>query len=236
MGFFHSAFLELATAPTTARGSAILPAPPGIFLPIQTDVTPRSSAIYMKPAVHDFSQEAIGFFTSIRVPAALIAGSSLGALFVMMRTATQPEKAACKRNLITVFIYHTLSLLSLLLSLNVIVTATSASNTLLIQNVNPLARSAYEVLMREMKFEYLTTRWSFYASLLCFLKAVLFRALLGFDLLRKDRLRPALLVTFSVTSLFAHVLHVSGLASTTFMFPFMPLTYSIFSFPMPDCQ
>jgi hypothetical protein len=210
MGLFRSVLIQLATAPTTARGSAQCAAPTSIFLPLQTDLTTRSSAIYMRPGVHDFSREAIGFFTSIRIPAALIAGSSLGALFVMIRSTTQPDKESYKRNVITIWIYHALSLLSLLLSLNVIVTATSASNTMLIQNVNPLAQSAYHVLMREMKFEYLTTRWSFYAALLCFLKAVLFRALLEFDLLRKDRLRPALLVTFSVASFFAHVLHVSG--------------------------
>lgn len=243
MGFFHSAFIQLTTAPMTGRGGSKLASPTNVFLPIQSEKVVMSSAIHMRPGLHDFSQEAIGFFTSIRIPAALIAGSSLGALFVMIANATRPEKEATKRNLITIFVYHTLSLLSLLLSLNVIVTATSASNTMLIQNVNPMAKSAYEVLIREMKFEYLTTRWSFYASLLCFLKAVLFRTLLEFDLLRKERLRPALLVTFSVTSLFAHILHVSSHASpahipTTFKFLSVqvPPTNSPSPHPNPDCK
>lgn len=169
----------------------------------------ESTALFVKPALSDFTQEAIGFFTSIRIPAALIAGSSLGALFVMIQRANRPDQENSRRNLIAVFFYHALSLLSLLLSLNVIVTATSASNTMLIATCNPLAESAYNVLIGEMKFEYLTTRWSFYASLICFLKAVLLRTLLEFDLLRRKRLRPALVVVFSVTTFVAHILHVS---------------------------
>lgn len=204
---FRSAFINLAQASKNISGP---------LFPIKTQSIGPSAAstmLHVKPILKDFSAETIGFFTSIRIPAALIAGSSLGAMFVMLQQHRKEDSITKKRTMIVIFVYHALILFSLLLSLNVIATATSASNSMLIANNirNTVAGSPYEVLIREMNFEYLTTRWSFYTSLLCFLKAVLCRGLIEFDLLKRERIKPALLLTFSVTTLSSHILHVSSL-------------------------
>lgn len=177
---------------------------------VPSAATLSTTSLYSKQILLDHSKDAIQFFTSIRIPAALIAGSSLGALFVLVDRSSHPEREKSKRELSVLFVYHLLAMISLVLSLNVIVTATSASNTMLIRNYNPAAASAYEFMMAEVPFEYLTTRWSFYTALICFLKAVMCRALLEFDILRKDRLRSALLVVSSMTGFASHVLHVSS--------------------------
>ena len=126
----------------------------------------------------------------------------------MVKKFDDPEQTNSKRRATVLFAYHALALVSLLLSLNVIVVATSASNTLLIGTHNPMATSAYEFLKREIQYEYIMTRWSFYASIICFLKAVGCRALIEFNLMRKERIRSALLVVFSMSTLIAHVLHI----------------------------
>jgi hypothetical protein len=167
-----------------------------------------STALSMAVPLADYSDVAVQFFTSIRTPAALIAGSSLGAFFIMVKQMQDPEQGKSKFRVVVLLMYHILSLSSLLLSLNVIVISTSASNTLLIADYNPMATSAYEFLTREIKYEYITTRWCFYASIICFLKAIACRALLEFDLLRKQRIRSAMLVVFTMTAFIAHVLHI----------------------------
>lgn len=155
----------------------------------------------------DYTSTAIAYFTSIRVPAALIAGSSLVALFTLADQARLGRKGAkSRRQGIVLLAYHILALFSLLLSLNVIVTATATSNFLLLGTSNPLAASAYHFLKREVEYEFALTRVSFHVGMLSFLGCIACRALLEFDLLRKGRLQPALLVVFSMSSLFFHLL------------------------------
>ena len=160
------------------------------------------------PVLSNYSSIAVNYFTSTRVPAALIAGSSLGALFIMVKKTQDPEQRNSKLRLSVLFLYHFLSMASLCLSLNVIVTATTASNSLLIGEHNPMAASALEFLRREVDYEYLTTKWCFYVSIVCFLNAVACRALIEFDFLRKGRIRSACLVICSILALVGHVLHL----------------------------
>jgi hypothetical protein len=203
-----TAFALLASAPKSkVPFSSFLGSSP-LKIPSTTIIRSSTCLAMAGPKLEDYSVEAIQFFTSIRVPSALVAGSSLGAFFIMTNRMSKPEQEKSKGQLAVMFLYHLFSLASLLLSLSVIVTSTSASNVLLISDINPMASSAYELLMREVKYEYLTTRWSFYAAIICFLKAVAFRALIEFNLMRKDRIRSALLVSFSMTGLISHVLHM----------------------------
>lgn len=210
MGFVGSSFTVL-TSTSKARmstvshfsGSSWAPGTPSAYT--QPSLSMKSASV-----LADHSGAAMKFFTSIRIPSALIAGSSLGALFIMVKAvnsrAEQEKESRLRKSLL--FVYHALSLTSLLLSLNVIVVATSAFNTLLIGNLDPMATSPYEFLRREFFYEYVMTRWSFFTAIICFTKAVGCRALLEFDLLRKERIRPAMLVIFSMTALVAHIFHI----------------------------
>jgi hypothetical protein len=184
---------------------------PGLKNLMAPQVSNRSSTnLFMAvgPVLSNYSSIAVQYFTSTRVPAALIAGSSLGALFIMVKKTKDPEQRNSKLRLSILFLYHFLSLASLCLSLNVIVTATTASNSLLIGEHNPMAASALEFLRREVDYEYLMTKWCFYVSIVCFLNAVACRALIEFDFLRKERIRSACLVVFSILALVGHVLHL----------------------------
>jgi hypothetical protein len=156
----------------------------------------------------DYTSTAIQYFTSTRIPAALIAGSSLAALFSLAdQVRLGPPGARTRLEGATLLVYHVLALTSLLLSLNVIVIATASSNYLLLgsEKLNPLAVSAYQFLKREMVYEFAMARWSFYTGLFSFLGCISTRALLEFDLLRKERIRSALLVLFAMSSLFFHL-------------------------------
>jgi hypothetical protein len=212
---FTSTFALLTSAPQSRvpvshfLGSSTLGVP-STYSPSTSLSMSISMSMSAAPALADYTSAAMQFFTSVRTPAALIAGSSLGAFFIMVKTMSDPvqkRKSNVRANVL--FLYRALTLTSLLLSLNVIVVTTSASNFLLIgDKINPMATSAYELLKREVFYEYVMTRWSFYASIICFLKAVGCRALIEFDLLKKERIRPAMLVIFSVWALIAHVLHI----------------------------
>jgi hypothetical protein len=154
----------------------------------------------------DYTSTAITFFTSTRVPAALIAGSSLAALFTLSARARLGRAGTTSRlQGIVLLVYHILALMALLLSLNVIVCATATSNALLLGSDNPMATSAYAFLIRELKYEFALTRWSFLTGMFSFLGCIGCRALIEFDLLKKERTRSALVVVFSFLSLFFHL-------------------------------
>jgi hypothetical protein len=168
----------------------------------------RKAAVSAAVAVaKDHSNDAINFFTSIRIPAALIAGSSLAALF-SLASKTKDTQANSRTQLesIVLIAYHILALASLLLSMNVVVTATAAASTIMFGTENAMATSAFELMKREYEFEFQMTRWSFFAGMFAFLGCVAARALIEFELLHKTRLRSALLVLSSVGALFFHLL------------------------------
>jgi len=165
-------------------------------------------------ALADYSGTAISYFSSIRIPAALIAGSSLAALFSLtdeIQDDKLPERSVIES--VTLIAYHILALSSLLLSLNVVVTSTAAANSILLapaaaaSNSSPLlATSAYAFLRQHYEFEFLMTRWGFYTALFSFLGSVATRCLLEFQLLSRRRICSALLVVFAVSTLFFHLL------------------------------
>jgi hypothetical protein len=166
-----------------------------------------SSASLNPTGMADYTSTAITYFTSIRTPAALITGSALAALFSLAGQARLGRKGATSRlQGFVLLAYHILALVALVLSLNVVVTATATSNFLLLGTKNPMASSAFEFMKREVEYEFLLTRWSFPTGMLSFLGCIGCRCLLEFDLLKKERLRSALLVIFSMSSLFFHLL------------------------------
>ena len=189
-----------------------LPAPFVLSRSVSSTTTASigSSSLTMaaSPQLIHCSETAIKFFTDIRTPAALIAGSALGAFFIMVNRVKDKEQRKSKIRFSVIFIYHVLSLLALCLSLNTIVVATAASNSLLVGEYNPLAVSVYEFLKREFLYEYILIKWCFSISIICFLQAVACRALIEFDFLRKDRIHSSIFVLLSFTGLIAHCLHM----------------------------
>lgn len=155
--------------------------------------------------LEDFSSLASSYFTSVRVPAALIAGSSLAALFSMVDEARGIQKKRTRRLPRTILlIYHILALISMLLGLNVVVTATATANNILLGCPNPYATSPFDLLNREFPYEFHFTRWSFFVSLLSFVACVMCRTLLEFNLLA--RTRAAVMVSSCFGTLFFHLL------------------------------
>jgi len=171
--------------------------------PVALSSVSSSTALFMVAA--DFAATGVTFFTSIRIPAALIAGSA-GGLFFIKLNQNKDHQSKLQKSLL--FFYHTVSLMALLLALNVIVLSTSAGNNLLLGQRNTVANSVYDFLQREIKYEYVLTRWSFYASILSFLQAVGSRALIEFDLLKREKLRSGMIVFFTMAAMISHVLHL----------------------------
>jgi hypothetical protein len=155
--------------------------------------------------VKDCSGDAIKFFTEIRIPAAFLLGSSLVLVFAMTNRAKDSNlKNNSTLENAVLLLYHVMSLVSFLLSLNVVLSSTAATITLLMGVENPLARSTYELLYRELNFEFLMTRFSFYVSMYTFLGAITLRSLIDFELLSKKRIRSTLMLLLSIASLVFH--------------------------------
>lgn len=160
----------------------------------------------------DCSATAISFFTSIRIPAALIAGSSLATMFTYTDDNDDDNEAKPPTRLQNrvMVLYHLMALLGFLLSLNVVLTATSTSTALLLGMRNPMAHSTYQLLRREMDYAFTTTRWSFFMAIFSFLTSVTGRVLVEFRLLRRKRFRTASLVICAITSFMLHLLSVAN--------------------------
>lgn len=135
----------------------------------------------------DYSGAAAEYFSSIRTPASLVLGASLGALFVndLSDTETILEKSRAVR-LCTRF-YNTCVVASFLTSLCCNVMATAAGVTIIHNDFVKEAESAYALLMREFEFEFITVRLSYLASLLFFVIGISNRILIEFNLLDKNK-------------------------------------------------
>lgn len=155
----------------------------------------------------DYTSTAINYFSSVRIPASMIAGSALAALFSLSSKIKNTE-INNRTPLVTIVLlfYHLYALSSLLLSLNTIITCTAAASSIMFGCDNPIATSPYELMKREYEFEFLMTRWSFYMSLFTLLGAIACRALIEFDLLQQDRIRSALVIISAFSGLFFHLL------------------------------
>lgn len=152
----------------------------------------------------DCHSEAIAFFNSVRTPAALLLGSSLAAVYCFGGEWTRARKTPLERGVY--LIYHALSWVALLLSLNVVVTATATGNALLLGSANPMAESTAVFLKREFAFEFATTRLSFFLSLFAFIQSIALRTVIVFDLLAKDRKLYGAVVLLATASLNFHVI------------------------------
>ena len=92
-----------------------------------------------------------------------------------------------------------------MLSLCTIVFSTAAGVTILHGNFNPLAESAYVLLMREFEFEFTTARLSYLLSLLGFILGVTSRVLVEFNLTDAERREEAYVVCFGMAGLVTHL-------------------------------
>lgn len=97
-------------------------------------------------------------------------------------------------------------LLSFMLSLCTVVIATATGVTNMHGGFNPMAESAYNLLMKEFEFEFITTRLSYLTSLLSFIVGITGRVLLEYKLLHKDRTEEAFVVCFGMTAVVTHLL------------------------------
>lgn len=159
----------------------------------------------------NFYGDALGFFGGIRIPATFFAGSSLAAIFTLKGAASSLEDGSklTKLERRVVKFYHLTSVLAFLLSLNTVVTATSAHTSVLHGRFDPMAETAYMLMRTEFLYEFVSVRWSFLMSIFCFLGMVASRVLIEFGLLKEcDETRKdvAKLTVFSIGALAAHLL------------------------------
>ena len=134
--------------------------------------------------VRDFGSAAAGYFGSVRIPATMIAGTSLGALFTFSRTDTKGKTQA---ELFVLRSYHIFVLTSFALAFSTVIISTSATVAMLHGRFDPRAESAYALLRREFDFEFTMTRWMFLVALFLFIGGITNRVIMEFDLLDKDK-------------------------------------------------
>ena len=87
-----------------------------------------------------------------------------------------------------------------------VITATAAGTTLLLDKYDSVAISAFEFLKGKMYYEMLTTRWSFFISLLSFIGAITARAFVEFDLLQPNRRKLGTVLLLTVGALWTHLI------------------------------
>jgi hypothetical protein len=188
--------------PSASRSAFVATA--GSLLGARPLVPPVSSTM-LSMVTSNYVGVAINFFSSIRIPAALIAGSCLGTFFTFSDRVKDVE-GRTRIEAVALIAYQTCAMVALLLSLNVIVVSTATSNSLLLGAANPMAESAFAFLKREVFFEFLVARWSFFVSLFSFLSCVGLRSLIEFDLLNRKRWRSVIFLVSSIASLMLHLI------------------------------
>jgi hypothetical protein len=139
----------------------------------------------------------------------LLAGWSLTALFAKLKPPPADSSSSSNAALL-IKIYHTLTLVSFSMSVSAALVATSANVFMLNGDFDQKAESAFSLLLREFDYEFVMTRWCFITAILSFLVAVTIRALIEFNLLRRERRTAACGVICYMTAVVLHVLsHVN---------------------------
>lgn len=138
----------------------------------------------VEAVMHNFSSSASGYFGSIRIPATLITGNSLGFLFVFKHISLENKTTLEK---FVLRLYHACVLFAFGLALTTVIISTSAYVSMLHGRYNPYATTAYEMMRREFDYEFSITRWCFLVSLLNFIGAVTTRVIIEFELLSPEK-------------------------------------------------
>ena len=154
--------------------------------------------------LRQFSGAAASFFGNARVPASIIVGSSLGALFVFGSADT--KKRTPTERFVT-RIYQLFSWFAFVLSLNTVITCTVGTTSAMYAGFDPMAETGYSLLKREFEYVFVSTRWSLCILLLLFVIIVTLQLLLSFDLLKDpSRRNTARFVLLSASALTAQIL------------------------------
>lgn len=175
-------------------------------------MTSSSSAMAMvDPA--SFPSAAVGFFGGVRIPASLIAGSSVACLFALIPPARQLQQDQSSFSQYThlerflLRTYHGIVLWTFCLSLTTIITTTTASTSLLLGHYNSKAYTdVYHFLRGELSWEFVLTRWSFLSSLLMFCASVATRLILELDLLKPNRTSQSFWVVGTLVGFLAGII------------------------------
>jgi hypothetical protein len=184
--------------------TAFVQAPPSLrqtiasqaVLHVPTALNAAGANVVMKSVMNPATKvAALAFFNGVRVPATLLAGSSLVALFSLTGKANDTSGLQ-NREIWLLRIYHVFSLLTFCLSMCAILISTSASTMLLLAKyeVSDPNIDVYHFLRSALNFEFVFTRWSFLTATILFVVSVTGRLLLEFDLLSEKRMLPGVCV------------------------------------------
>ena len=145
-----------------------------------TAIGMTASRSIMDPAIQ---AAAMSFFTGVRIPATLIAGTSFAALFTMTDKG-RDTSGLSTTEILLLRLYHVLSLLSLCFSITTVVMSTSAGTMLMLEKYQASGShvDVYRFLRECMDLEFSLTRFSFLTSVMCFLSAVTGRIIIEFNL------------------------------------------------------
>ena len=149
-----------------------------------------------------FQQAALGYFNGIRLPASLIAGSSVAAVFSLLQQA-RDSTGLSPTEVWILRLYHVSAILSFVLSMTTVTTTTTASTLLLLgKSFSEVPHiDVYHFLRGELNLEFVLTRWAFLSSIITFLTGVTSRILLELHLCRPNRRITGVMVTGFMTSI-----------------------------------
>ena len=156
--------------------------------------------------LQDFSGAAASYFAQARVPASIVTGSSLGALFALGTFSSSKTRSSLE--LLLIKLYRLLAWASFILSLNANLISTMVSTKILAgRQFDPMAAHVWELLQREFNFEFVSVYWSMTVSLLLFVIIVTVRLMLEFNLVSDPaRHDTAMFVGLSAAGLTCHLL------------------------------
>ena len=126
------------------------------------------SCTMAQSSIVNCTASANGFFGNVRIPAALLSGVAMGQLYA------KAEAPHCPKWVPGAF--SALVALTVMCELWVVATSTIASTKLsLLGGFNPMATDPTSFLIREMEFQYVSVRASFFIGLLSFIASIALR-------------------------------------------------------------
>lgn len=142
---------------------------------------------------NDHSHQVYHFFDQYRTPFAVLCASSLYAFFQVTSKHRVETKKGYEKFLTRQL--HFSFIIPFMLSLVVLLISTMTVTTILRGDFDPKAETAYELVMKEFKFEYVAIQWCCIISIISMIRGVYIHAVVDHRLFDNKKEEFAMVVT-----------------------------------------
>lgn len=141
-----------------------------------------------------------GYFNSMRLPATFMTTQALNTLLKLKVNKNDVDENDSDIRILLIQVTQFLITMAFMTAITSVVSGTSASVKILHGGFNPMAKTPFDLLVRNFEFEYVSVRFTFLTSIFCFLIGMGSQGVVQFNLLDPGKKRMLAMFVATLTS------------------------------------